>query len=61
MLPPRQVAYFKFHKNHPTCVSAGAAGMLLLDNEPNGFRVTTKFPAPPVTFENLTLATVPQV
>lgn len=36
---------------------AGAAGVILLDNEPNGFRVTTK----PPTLANLTLATVPQV
>ena len=39
------------------CMYAGAAGMILLDNEPNGFRVTTKGPP----FVNLTLATVPQV
>jgi subtilisin family serine protease len=37
-------------------LKAGAAGLILLDNEPNGFRVTTKGPP----FVNLTLATVPQ-
>jgi hypothetical protein len=45
------------NKSHQLCMCAGAAGMILLDNEPNGFRVTSK--PPPVV--NLTLATVPQV
>jgi hypothetical protein len=45
------------HQPSMVFTTAGAAGMILLDNEPNGFRVTTKGP----NVVKLTLATVPQV